>query len=353
MVRPPIHLRLLQKRTVAVGLIIVVLTVLLVWQIVSPFRPIMNTGNMTSVGLQVTNSLVDWVMMVIEAALLVVFTLSLQAQRREISSGEERFLVERKEKHGLELVFAFEKWLDDEIRFSDNYDSLDLAVMHVSTTLQAKPAHYTTLSGEVIAKERTYGDYAFQHIMTGYPEIFNSWHALTNSANMYADWTKSTFPRIKQDLETTIRHALPKLRLGPLDTEDYCDLDVLLTKFIECKLKYDTLDFLRREPSEFEKALGHQRLYVTAHDNKRRLLMRTHDWMDLRMFQEVTPSIFMDKTIQEELDTISSRLSSIRSNSEIFKVGLRDLVNGLKLGGRLIEGDCANCKDLQTRLLST
>jgi hypothetical protein len=51
----------------------------------------MNTGNMTFVGLQVTNSLVDWVMMVIEAALPVVFTLSLWAQRREISSGEERF----------------------------------------------------------------------------------------------------------------------------------------------------------------------------------------------------------------------------------------------------------------------
>jgi hypothetical protein len=292
-------------------------------------------------------------MMVIEAALLVVFTLSLRAQRREISSGEERFFVERKERHGLELVSVFEKWLEDEITFSDNYDSLDLAVMHVSTTLQVKPAHYTTLSGEVIAKERTYGDYAFQHIMTGYPEIFNSWHVLTNSANMYADWTKSTFPRIKQDLETAIRHALPTLRLGPSDTEDYCNLDVLLTKFIECKLRYDTPDFLRRESSEeFEKVLG-PRLYVTAHDNKRRLLMRAHDWMDFRMFQEVIPSIFMDKAIQEELDAISSRLSSIRSNAEMFKVGLRDLVNGLKLGGRLIEGECANCKDLETRLLST
>lgn len=84
-------MRFLQKRTVFVGLIIAVLVVLLVWQMVSPFRPIMNTGNMTFVGLQVTNSLVDWVMMVIEAALPVVFTLSLWAQRREISSGEERF----------------------------------------------------------------------------------------------------------------------------------------------------------------------------------------------------------------------------------------------------------------------
>lgn len=261
------------------------------------------------------------------------------------------FFIERKEKHGLELVFAFEKWLEDEIKFSDNYDSVDLAVMHVSTTLGAKPAHYTTLSGEVIAKERTYGDYAFQHIMTGYPEIFNSWHVLANSANIYAGWAKSTFPRIKQDLETAIRRFLPNLHLGPLDTEDYCDLDALLTKFIECKLRYDTLDFLRHDSLPAERTSSRHALYVTTHENKKRLLLRTHVWMDSRMFTEVVPTIFVDKTIQEELDTISSRLSSIRSNSESFKVGPRDLVNGLKLGGRLIEGDCANCKDLETRLL--
>jgi hypothetical protein len=221
--------------------------------------------------------------------------------------------------------------------------------------LSVQPTHETTLSGEVIARERTYGDYAFQHIRTGYPEIYNSWHELTNAVNMYAYWAKAEFPKIKQELADRVHRFLPDLPFAPAGAEEYCDLDVLLTKFIECKLGYDTLDFLRHdlELSAFERAIGHNHLDVTTHDNKKRLLMRTNDWMHLRIFAEMIPAIFNDKIIHEELDAVSDSARMIQSKLGSFKIGLRDLVNGLKLGGRLIEGYCANCKDLESRLLSS
>jgi hypothetical protein len=266
----------------------------------------------------------------------------------------EAFFIEKKEKHGLELVaLAFDKWLEEEIKYSTNYDSIDLAVTRLSATLQVKPAHYNTLVGRVIAKERTYSDYALQHIIIGYPEIYNSWHELTNAVNMYADWARFTFPSIKQKIETAIRQFLPKLSFTVSDNEDYCDLNVLLTRLIEFKLKIENLESLTLEPQPLPtKADGRRSkaLYITTHNNERHLLLCASEWMDFRMFAEAVPRIAEDKTIREELDAIVMRLKMLESDLLTFKTGLKDLVYGLKLGGRFIEGECANCKGLETRL---
>jgi hypothetical protein len=224
--------------------------------------------------------------------------------------------------------------LNAQIKFEEDCESISLTDVEIQIV---GLGFYPTKYGEIPGGERKPEYYATAHLMTGYPETWRAFQIIYTRVEEYAKEAQKRIPHIKELAKEEMRKRCPNLAvIVPSDRIESCySLDLLLQRFLEYAFQTRDLSFLLQEPRKFGK------FYEYASGSL--IILRTTDSKDIVRMRESIEALRTEAS--DDIMALTDIVRDAVRVLETFKIGLRDIVTGVKFG-QIIKAKCDGCRYL-------
>jgi hypothetical protein len=289
-------------------------------------------------------------------------------RRKAFFIESARALLEKKSAEGQVLTEkVFKRWVNAELKFSPTFESVEWSDVEFPIDFGTAPADaiISKKGLRAVGRARKPEYYACEHLITGYPKIWNSAVRFLQSQKLYADLAIEKLPLIRNRLQEETQKRLPHLaRLEALgNSEVGYNFNLLFLKLLEHRLSPDQppptkepleerlkeslrkmiqspRSHLANTPWEFTVKTGHSQKGIFYNE----LILRTPDPDDAERLIESMCVTLLDSDVQKHFLALRLPLTDARAMLRYFKEGLLELINSVELKGPF-KGTCANCKE--------
>lgn len=160
-----------------------------------------------------------------------------------IRAGAEAFFIEEKREHAHQLCEqVYKKWLAVEIVVHQSAEGIFLKDFEFQ--IDWKKGRTRFGKREVILRERKPSYYAFQHLETGYPLVYNAIADLSAAGQHYVDLAAKSVPKIKDMLSKEVKQRMTLSETITNYLGDSYNLNLLCREMLEHFFKNEDMSFL-------------------------------------------------------------------------------------------------------------